>query len=341
LIATLTAIVGLSAALETIAPRLRDPEFGYRIDLLEAQQRRAPGKPLILVLGTSRTQNAIHPAAMGFPDEEGWPGAFNFGQSGARSLRVLLTLQRVLDRGFVPAAVVVEVLPPWLEHHDSAEEQFAEKATQLTRADLRRLEPYCDDPRLIERRWLAARLAPWWEDRTVIVNHLDPESLPWKTRIDFHWNRLEADGWLPLPFPSARPDVLDAARHEYRHGIHGIHPHERSLRPLRGLAAICRERAIPLAFFVPPVSPAFRSWYDAGVLEAAEQQLRSFATERGATVFGAPSGLAEADFLDGHHLLREAAHRYSRWLAVTHLAPWLAGKGIGYPLPPLEPLIER
>jgi hypothetical protein len=58
-------------------------------------------------------------------------------------------------------------------------------------------------------------------------------------------------------------------------------------------------------------------------------------------------GLREADFIDGHHMLREGAARYSRRLAEERLGPWLArseltpraparadtGRGTGTPRP--------
>ena len=39
-------------------------------------------------------------------------------------------------------------------------------------------------------------------------------------------------------------------------------------------------------------------------------------------------GLGESDFVDGHHMLQPAAARYSRWLADTHLNPWLVREGV-------------
>ncbi|MFO0823844.1 MAG: hypothetical protein U0792_12135 [Gemmataceae bacterium] len=32
----------------------------------------------------------------------------------------------------------------------------------------------------------------------------------------------------------------------------------------------------------------------------------------------------EDEFMDGHHMLKHGAERYSRWLADTHLKPWLS-----------------
>src|SRR5581483_2377819 len=146
LVVTLAAMLGMTAAIETVKPEWRDPEFGHRLKRLRQAEAQSPGRPLVLVLGTSRTQYAVSPAAMGFADEPGSPVVFNFGQSGATALGLLLTLARLSDAGVRPAAVVVEVLPAWLAMDGPAEEQFAEKAARLAATDLRHLAPHCDNP---------------------------------------------------------------------------------------------------------------------------------------------------------------------------------------------------
>ena len=64
----------------------RDPEFGHRLPASRTRTRIAD-RPLVLILGTSRAQNAFDPSAMGFGDEPGVPRAFNYGQSAAPPLK--------------------------------------------------------------------------------------------------------------------------------------------------------------------------------------------------------------------------------------------------------------
>src|SRR5579871_2487773 len=56
--AAAAAQVGLSAAVETVRPHWRDPEFFLRVRTLSAQTgwaaREAPGTPVVVVLGSSR-----------------------------------------------------------------------------------------------------------------------------------------------------------------------------------------------------------------------------------------------------------------------------------------------
>src|SRR5262245_54551713 len=60
------SMAGMSGAIETVKPEWRDPEYGYRLRLLRQLARESPDRPLMLLLGTSRTQYALDPSAMGF-----------------------------------------------------------------------------------------------------------------------------------------------------------------------------------------------------------------------------------------------------------------------------------
>lgn len=330
LLATLAATVGLSAAVETVQPQWRDPEFGHRLRLLKQAAAKAPNRPLVLVLGTSRVQHAVNPAAMGFADEPGSPWAFNFGQSASPPLKVLLTLLRLLDAEVRPAAVVVEVLPVWLATNGPAEEQFAGKAARLSAADLDHLAPYCHDPESLRRPWRAARMNPWYAQRFVLMSHWLPRWVPWAVRVDFQWDTLAADGFIPFPHanpsPELRATATDHARREYSQAFASFRPGEASVRALRDLVARCRAEGVPVAFAVPPVSPVFRAWFRPRAWAAADACLHDLARELGVPVFTPPDFPDEA-FVDGHHMLPAAAARYSRWLAEAHLKPWLVRLG--------------
>ena len=139
----MTAMLAMSGALETVKPEWRDPEFGHRLTRLRQLQRQSPDRPLVLFLGTSRTQNAFDPRAMGFPDESGSPLVFNFGQSGSAPLKV--SAHAASDcwmKGSVPRPWCVEVLPVWLAADGSAERVFRDFEPRLSVGDLRRLAPY-------------------------------------------------------------------------------------------------------------------------------------------------------------------------------------------------------
>ena len=189
----------LSGAMEMVLPQLRDPEYGYRLVRLREQQWRHPDRPLVLILGTSRTQNAISPKAMAFPDEPGSPLVFNFGQAGSHPLHQRLSLQRLFADGVCPAAVLVEICPATLSPRGPADRLFTPTANRLTAADLPRLDPYLADRAALRRHWIVSRLNPWHAQRLVLLCHLAPRWLPWQQRIDFQWSGTDRFGFMPHP----------------------------------------------------------------------------------------------------------------------------------------------
>jgi hypothetical protein len=139
--AFLMATVGLAIAIETVKPEWRDPEFGHRLAQLRQKPSEAPSRPVILILGTSRTQYGLDPRAMVEDDNSTAPRFYNFGESASPPLKVLLTLDRVLEARIRPAAIVVEVLPLWLAMGGSAEEQLGERQGIWSVWPLMRLMP--------------------------------------------------------------------------------------------------------------------------------------------------------------------------------------------------------
>ena len=329
LTAFLAATVGMAVALETVMPEWRDPEFGHRLARVRFAQRE-DSRPVVVVVGTSRTQNAIFPGAMSLPDTAGAPRVFNFGQSASPPLKELLTLRRLLDAGVKPVAVVVEILPASLATDGTAEQQLAVQAPRLSAADLGHLAPYCADAEALRLGWLRARSNPWHAQRQVLMNHWLPRWQPWRWRFESQWTSLDAEGFQPVPgvSPEFRAKAVAHARKEYAGAFARFAPGAASTRAVRDLVALCREHEIPVAFFVPPVSPAFRASFAPGVYSAGEAHLLALARRLDVPVFPAPRDMAEDEFLDGHHLLRHGAAKYSRWLADNHLKPWLAARGL-------------
>jgi len=331
LIAVVAASLGLAVSVETVLPEWRDPEFGHRLRLLRDSDERSPGRPLVVVLGTSRTQNGLCPSAAGFADEPGSPRVFNFGQSASPPLKHYLTLCRLRDAGVRPAAVVVELLPASLMASGPAEEQLAVQAPRLSAADLDHLAPFAADAAALRSAWLRSRANPWYVQRQLLMNHWLPRWQPWPSRFEFQWTSLDADGFQPITEVGAesRARATAHARREYAGAFAHFAPAAASVRAVRHLVAQCREDGIPVAFAVPPVSPAFRSAYAPGVFSEGEAHLSALARRLDVPLFPAPRDMTEDDFLDGHHVYRHGAERYSRWLADNHLRPWLAAVGIG------------
>ncbi len=322
----LMATVGMSLALETVRPDWRDPDFGHRLHRLQHRLQHAPDRPLVLMLGTSRTQYGVCPSAMGFPDEAGHPLIFNFGQSAAPPLKVMLTLHRVLEAGITPSAVVIEVLPVWLASHGPAVEQLGRRIVNFSARDVAHLAADAEKPGELWQGWATARAAPWYSSRLILMSHWQPRWVPWVSRVDSYWTSMQEDGFIPFPYEdppeSVRATATTHAQRELAAALPGFSFGDVSVRALEQLVTQCRNRGIRVAFQVPPVSSGLRNWFGPGVWASGDEQFQKLALQLGVEVFPARE-LPESDFVDGHHMVPRAAKSYSRWLAETHLQYWL------------------
>jgi hypothetical protein len=327
-VVVLFAHVGLAIAVETVLPQVRDPEYGYRQVRAAAKQKAHPDRPLVLVLGTSRTQNAIDPSAMSFPDELGSPLVFNGGVAGSSPVHLRLTLQRFRTNGVRPAAVLVELFPAVLHIEWPVDVQFAD-ARRLTASDLHQLEPDLILPDNLRRRWALSRMNPWHEQRQILVGHLAPVWQPLSGRVDHLWDMQDRNGYLRYPEKFVTDESRSRKRSEqltsYADALARLRVSELTVRTIRGLVADCRAAGIPVAFFFTPESPIFRGVYAPESRAALGAFVRTLPDELGCPVFEAPLDYTEEDFADGTHMLSAGARRFSQWLAETHLRPWLAG----------------
>jgi hypothetical protein len=328
--------VALAVAVETVLPKLRDPEYGYRITPLHAHQQAHPDRPLVLMLGTSRVQNSIDPTAMGFPDQPGSPLVFNFGQSAASPLRQWLLLQKLEAEGVRPAAVVIEIFSATLSIPGPDDDEykrvaaFEHELVRFTYSDISRMESYVDDPLAIRRRWAAERLNTLQTQQPVILSHLAPEWQPWHMRVDHHWNMMDEFGFTAYPTDGAvenRPKRQAKAWDQYGSTLRLVRVSKLTVRVHRDVIAHCRERGIPVAFFVVPESPTFQSWYSQESQKVLAAYLRTLSDELHCPVFTVPAVYGDEDFADGHHMLGPTATRFSLELADRHLKPWLVSCG--------------
>ncbi len=321
--------VGVEAAAETARPEWRDPEYGQRLRQVRQRQHKRHDRPLVLFFGSSRAQMGVSPHAMGFPDEPGQPLAYNFGYRSAHPLGVCLQVNRMFDDGVKPAAVLVMIAAVESKVDGAAEEEFPKWGPRFSSADLRRLAPYTKNPAVYRRDLAAARRNPWAARREAILSDYLPNwQLPATRHKHEGWERMDRYGFTPFPQERLTDDirrtVWDQTRAHHTEVINKSPPGVASHQAMRDLVARCRDEGAAVAMVWAPESPAYRALYAPAGWAGVEAYTRMLTAELGVPVFPAPDHLEEDDFADGIHMLPDGAARYSRWLAETHLKPWLA-----------------
>lgn len=324
----LLSAAGFNVALDTVAPYLRDPEYGHRIKQLRALHRAEPNRPLVVVLGSSRPQMGLSPALLGLGSGPTDPLSYSMAAAGCGPFHELMNLHRMLADGVKPDYLLVEVLSPVLAGDSPAEKLLLPPKQSL--ADVRRAAPYCRNAGELWEGWLRVRANPFHALRLNLMSHGLGGFLHWQSRQDFLWKQMQPDGWLPYFFSTVtdakRADGYAQARGQYEPYFNGYHIAELPDRAYRDLIAVCRERGIKLAFFVMPESPMFRGWYPPGVRERVTAYLGGLAAEVGGPVFDAHGWYDdEGVFADGHHLMRHGAEAFSQRFGREYVGPWLAG----------------
>jgi hypothetical protein len=308
LLAVVVAGVGLNVVVDTVRPEWRDPEWGWRLARVRATDRR----PLVVAVGSSRTQMGLSPADLGVSDAT----VFNFGMAGAGPLGEWLALERLRAEGIHPDAVLIEVFPAALAAPGGAEHAYHDTAARLSLADVRRLERFSDDPGELRRRWWGERLSPWSALRASLVSHALPTLLPWQERVDFQWRKLDPHGWLPYPFETIADDDrrrgLARVEGQYRGVLREFAIGRTPDRALRAMLADLRDRGTPAVLYRMPEGPTFRGWYTPEARDTVGRYLAGLTAEYGVPAFDASDWLPEEAFADGHHLLRHGAVAFSR-----------------------------
>jgi len=323
--------LGLVAGSETVRPEWRDPEYGHRYRAALRWQTRHPDRPLVLVLGSSRTQMGVAPGAMDFPDEPGSPVVYNFGYRGAHPLGAWLQVSRALDARLRPRAVLIQIGPLELATNGTAEDLYGQVAhweNRFSAGDIRRLGPYTQDPTVFRNALAVGRRNSWVERHEALVSDL----IPWyqtqlQQALHGSWEGMDRYGFHPALVPGRgtaefrQRVAADLKNHALM--INGPLGHS-SDRVLRDTIARLQKEGIAVALFWAPEGPMYRNLYAPGAWARWDVYGQTLARECGVPLFPMPEHLTDAEFIDGYHLAPEGAPVYSRWLADHHLKPWFA-----------------
>jgi hypothetical protein len=311
-------------------PELREPEYGNKKQLLARCLRDTPGRPLVLFLGTSRTDNGLCPDALpAYRTADGrFPLVFNFGLAGSNPLQELLVLHRLLAAGIRPTWVLVEVLPVTL-HYDRDAEHLA-KIALLGWQDLDVLRPLCRHPRALWRRWCQAQAVPWYTHRMSLVNWWAPAWLPWYCRQDYLWAEVESSGWMPCPSTlQSRTEFathVEKARRTYAACFERFHVSPLPDCCLRQLLDDCRREGIRAALVVMPETSHFRSWFSPAFRSRINGYLEDLSRSYQVPLFDTRDWLPDEEFADSHHLLTKGAKAFTRRFGEEVLRPFLEGR---------------
>jgi hypothetical protein len=319
-------------------PDFCDPTYQFRLERLKARLAEAPGRPLVLFLGSSRVANGFCPAAID-PGGLGEPApvVFNFGTLGAGPVRELMTLRRLLAEGIRPEWVFIEVFAPFWNDHGNYEERGPILKAEVYLSDLAVLsrvytQAWDNFPRMVSRN-----LVPFIHYRAELTDEYAPQLMTLHDRnqlrlAGIHWKTLDDWGWLPVPWPKASADVLPA-HYEDARKVTQPELDKLTLTPhtdwcIREMLGECRRRGIKTALMMLPESRVLRSWYGPEALAKINGALVAYQAEYGPPLIDARDWLTDDGLVDFSHMTPEGAVAFSRRFGREVLPPLLRGQGL-------------
>jgi hypothetical protein len=301
-------------------PDLHDPEYDHRDEVLRQALADNPGRPLVLVLGSSRVALGLQPRVI-----EKWqmptgeqPFVFNFSIPGSGSLRELIWLKRLLHEGIHPDRVLLECWPPLITGDFGDKETAFVSGNSLRLDDLWVLRGYACEPMEMFDDWLTARTFPCYGDRAALLARLAPTWLPPSYTVPDHMVMRQIDCFGALPTPDKPPPqdyrrrLLASDRQAYGDKIAHWRLSETSERAIRATLDLCRFRGIPAALLLMPESSEMLDWYSQAARAELEQFLDRLRSEDQAALVDTRHWITSSDFFDSHHLARDGAEAFTR-----------------------------
>ena len=298
--ALVLAIMGL-VAVEAARPAALDPEYAARLAVARAAESR--GRPLLLVLGSSRV-------VAGFAPESLPPlpvTAVNFGRTGSGPVGDRLALDRLERDGVAPRFVILEAMPAYLGGEDDG--PLLAHSTCTEWAGLGERVPAAS---------LLAAIAPRARALPTLLRRTLRGDSPAGPHTD-----LLAQGGLAHP----RETVTDAERAELVR-LQAVHYRGRMaagrIAPAAGAAlraslAWCRARGVGAAVLWTPEGRDFRAIYAPGAEARLHGELGALCAQEGVPLIDARDWLGEKQLGDGQHALAAGAVAFTARLA-PHLA---------------------
>lgn len=299
---------GLVGVLERWLPSLRNPQYGRRLVLLRRRLAEAPGRPLVLFMGTSRTLNGVRPSLL--PAGPAVP--FNFGQSMSGPIRQVLLLRRLLRQGIRPAHVYLEVLPAQFCFAGEAEGLLEIRWVGL--GDWSAFRHYWPGARS-RRRWCRDNLLPGVGCRDRLLGWLFPPLQSLWARHGQEAVAVEGDGFFGYGADLAgealarwQAQVRDSSAPQ----LAAFHIHPTPDRALRHFLTLCRRQRISVSLLLLPEGSTCRSWYPPHALASLKNYLDGVRREFGVEVIDARNWVSDDGLSDSVHLLPQGAEVFSR-----------------------------
>jgi hypothetical protein len=316
----------VAASADLLAPEVYDPEYAARLARLQARRAEHPDRPLLLLLGSSRTGQLFRPEQMPpLADTDGRTVLpFNFSRNGGGPVYSRLAYSRLCQENLKPDWVVVELMPALMTAR--YERYFY---TSVTAGELRDLARYISGRRAVGF-YAKLHLLPGYKNRTGLLRSVAP-SWVMPGGADDPEATIDALGGEGKRIRPSMPDAERRAEDArvsagYAEILANYAIDPGADRALRDLLRACREGGTRVAVIRTPESTTFRAAYRPDALATLDAYAADLTREFGVKVIDARRWLADEQFEDGHHPLLSGQVTFTARLHREVLVPLAASQ---------------
>jgi hypothetical protein len=310
---------GAMYLLDDRSPGLRDPEYARRVERYRDRVAENPGRPAVLVVGSSRSAMGVCPSAWEAVRGPTDPLLFNMSLLGSGPVMELLVVRRAFADGLRPRVVLLEYWPPFLYSEDSWSEWERITVERLSPRDRSVVGDYFPEHVGAESRMTTQYWNPFWESRERLLIQVVPKWLRGERRIDWTWDTIDAWGWkpgfdLPPGESSDRGRMVAACRQVYQPLLANYRISGSADRALREAVALARAHGATVGMLYLPESTEFRALYPPSAEKQARDYLAAISRELAVPVIDAREWMDDGLLVDGFHLSRVGAAEFTRRL---------------------------
>ncbi len=322
--------VVLAVVIDGWLGEVRDPEYASKLLRLKALVVADPQRPLVLMLGSSRTAYGVAASSLSASGQEPGPAVFNFGLMGGGPLLETVTFRRLLAAGIRPHMVYLEIMPALMVESGGRllEEKMLDGA-RLSAREVLRLRRHYHEPRRLVSSWFMGRLLPCYRHQAEVREGLglDPPNLGKSPNdpslIDSHGWRARTD----IITEDYRKQSTEIALSQYDEPCASTNIAREPVRALERLLAFCRREGIPVGLVLMPEGTEFRALYTPEARAACAAMLDRLQQRWGVQVVDARTWVDDRGFWDTHHMLAVGARQFSERFGREALQPALAKGG--------------
>jgi hypothetical protein len=311
------------AAQLAFAGVLYDPEYTWRLEVLKTRRAEDPQRPLLLMLGSSRTMMAFWPEILAplrtETGQEALP--FNLSHPASGPVMNLMQIHRLLREGIRPKWLILEIMPAYL-----AEDPCESLTCTLGPSDLPVLQDYVNPWALYGKYVLERLLTEHRHQQDFVRGHAPAwvlgEKLPPNVGVGTRGGFI-VDTAMGLDERERRTALM---KQQYYATVQDLVIGPTGDRATRVLLDLCRQQQIQTVLLLAPEAECFRGWYSARTQATLSIYLDKLSREYGAPVVDGRTWVADQDFTDGHHVLRAGSTTFTLRLGRDVLQPLVEGK---------------